>query len=552
MHVEPDQHTPALADERGAILVLMAAAMPVMILLLAMVMDFGNWYIRTSQLQTRVDAAALAAGLEYTTRFQDCTAERGKADCRERCDHPRRKTVCGQANPGDSGFNGRGRRQPERCRERDRPGSADGSAGLPCTSTHPAGYAAGYWTQVEANDRVASFFAGFGVLDPTFYARARVQLMKAQTVSGIRPFVLADSSAVSCVSATYQPGGTVSLNRVNGSSTQWQATPSSFQMPSNSSAVSIKVGCGSSAPSYPQSGYVTRVGGGAQPRLTDIRLTPTASASCSNGNPYFIPRNGVPCQMTVTATVSFANANNQFVRAQVGNGGAFNLVKGSGNDWSGPAFTVNPRSGVGPNGAQPVTIFARNTANGNYTNIGEARIQAGTAVNQGPIANVELENHARNQGQSLGAITVTLRGLNSAEIETINDGVDCQSGASPSAEFTAGCAGPFKIKTGSGACSSAAPFDCVDALGSGALSSLSGGNNNSAYNQRWAPGSTCTPNNWPNLVIGDPRLLSIFLIDENNVNPSGSYPIRGLRELLCDGVVGFTVSLLGAERRSAR
>ena len=91
-----------------------------------------------------------------------------------------------------------------------------------------------------------------------------------------------------------------------------------------------------------------------------IRLAPTLAASCTNGNPYFIPRNGSPCQIEVTATVSFATATDQFVRAQVGSGGAFDLVQGSGNDWTG-TFTVNPEDGTGPNGTQPVRIFAKNS-----------------------------------------------------------------------------------------------------------------------------------------------------------------------------------------------
>ncbi len=80
-------------------------------------------------------------------------------------------------------------------------------------------------------------------------------------------------------------------------------------------------------------------------------------------------------------------------RAQVGNGGAFNLVKGSGNDWSGPTFTVNPRSGVrSERRASRYTIFARNA--GERPHLHEhrrGRIQAGTAAAQGPIANVVLE-----------------------------------------------------------------------------------------------------------------------------------------------------------------
>lgn len=514
--------------ERGSVLVIVAVAVPTLMVIMAMAIDFGNWYVHKRQLQNRVDAAALAAGVAYGTLFKDCTSNPGPTGAaitsvarqyagvgstlplyNASVNDPAKLTVKVNATNLDS---------------------ADGSAGGPCTA-HPAddiSPAGTYWTEVLAReDKVTSFFAGFGVPTPTIAAGARVALMRASTASGMRPFVLADAAAVSCVSATYQGGGTVSLTRVAGSTTQWSGTPTTFQMPGADAPVSIKVGCGSNAPSYPQSAYVTRVQTtGQQPRLTNIRLQPTAGSSCTNGNPYFIPRNGAPCQMTVTATVSFADSKNQSVRAQVGNGAAFDLDHVAGNDWT-KTFTVNPRTGVGPNGAQPVTISASNTKKPKFDTIGEARIQAGTAVNQGPIANVVLhDGYAKTQGQSLGQITVTLRGLDSNEIETINDGADCGSGNLQS-QFENGCAGPFKVKTGTGGCASTAPFDCVGARGVGQLATLSGGNDNSSYNLRWAPGSTCTQKRWPNVPVGDPRLVSVFLIDEASVNPSGNYPIVG-------------------------
>lgn len=502
-------------DERGSVLVVVAVAVPTLMVIMAMAIDFGNWWVHKRQLQNRVDAAALAAGVAYGTLFKDCATS---PDATGAAITNVAKQYAGVGSSYNASVN-----DPAKLTVKVNATSldtADGSAGGPCSAhaaddVSPAGT---YWTEAGAReDRVASFFAGFGVPTPTIAARARVALMRASSASGMRPFVLADAAAVSCVSATY-PNGTVAL--VAGSTTQWSGTPS-FTMPGADAPISIKVGCGSGAPSYPQSAYVTRVQtSGQQPRLTNIRLQPAAGSACTNGNPYFIPRNGAPCRMTVTATVSFANPNNQFVRAQVGNEDPLNLTRGSGDDWSG-TFTVKPRTGIGPNGAQPVKILARNTANGSYSPIGEARIQAGTAANQGPIANVVLENYARATGQPLGKITVTLRGLNPNEIETINNGADCGPGNLHS-EFVDGCAGPFKIKTGTGACSSATPLDCVGAIGGGQLSSLK-----NDYDDRWAPGSTCTQKHWPNIPVGDPRLVSVFLTDEISVNPSGTYPITG-------------------------
>ena len=260
---------------------------------------------------------------------------------------------------------------------------------------------------------IPSFFAGLGISAvPSIGATARVGLTKASTASGMQPFVLEDASAVGCVRATIQGVATpVALSPVNGSTTQWTGTAPN--MPQNSAFVSVKLGCGSGASNYPGSAYITRVQTGLQPQLTDIRLTPTQASSCTNGNPYFIPRDGSPCQMQVTATVSFANPTDQFVKAQVGGGGAFDLSKGNGNDWSG-TFTVNPKDGQAPNnGMQSVVISAKNSADPAvlFETIGQANIQAGRAANQGLLANVELEHHASVSGQPIGQITVTLRGL---------------------------------------------------------------------------------------------------------------------------------------------
>ncbi|RDI74040.1 putative Flp pilus-assembly TadE/G-like [Gaiella occulta] len=512
-------------DERGSVLVVVAVAVPTLMVIMAMAIDFGNWWVHKRQLQNRVDAAALAAGVAYGTLFKDCATS---PDATGAAITNVAKQYAGVGSSYNASVN-----DPAKLTVKVNATSldtADGSAGGPC-SAHAAddiSPAGSYWTEVAAREnRVASFFAGFGVPTPTIAARARVALMRASSASGMRPFVLADAAAVSCVSATY-PNGTVALARVGGSTTQWSGTPS-FTMPGADAPISIKVGCGSGAPSYPQSAYVTRVQtSGQQPRLTNIRLQPAAASSCTNGNPYFIPRNGAPCQMTVTATVSFANSNNQFVRAQVGNDNPFNLTHGSGNDWSG-TFTVNPRTGVGPNGAQPVKILARNTANGSYSTIGEARIQAGTAANQGPIANVVLQNYARATGQPLGQITVTLRGLNPNEVVTPDAGADCGSG-NLSSQFDNGCSGPFQIKSGTAPCRTTAPFDCLGGIGDGELSTLSDGNDNSNYNRRWAPGSSCTANRWPsNISPGDPRLVTVFLTDALPAKQDGNdeYPITG-------------------------
>ncbi len=59
-------------EERGGILALSAVMIPVFILLAALVVDVGTWFTHKRQLQNRADSAALAAGVEYATRWAAC------------------------------------------------------------------------------------------------------------------------------------------------------------------------------------------------------------------------------------------------------------------------------------------------------------------------------------------------------------------------------------------------------------------------------------------------------------------------------------------------
>jgi hypothetical protein len=63
-------------NERGAIVVIFALLLPVVIAIGAIVVTIGNWHVLKRHLQTQVDAAALAAGPAFTGCFQDAAAAR--------------------------------------------------------------------------------------------------------------------------------------------------------------------------------------------------------------------------------------------------------------------------------------------------------------------------------------------------------------------------------------------------------------------------------------------------------------------------------------------
>jgi hypothetical protein len=60
-------------NERGAVLVVVAVALPVFFLLTALIIDAGNWFTHERQLRNRADAAVQAAGLEFSRQWARCT-----------------------------------------------------------------------------------------------------------------------------------------------------------------------------------------------------------------------------------------------------------------------------------------------------------------------------------------------------------------------------------------------------------------------------------------------------------------------------------------------
>ena len=69
-------HTTRLRAEGGGVIALVGLLMPFVVLLLAVAIEVGNWYVHKRHLQIQVDAAALAAG----QNFADCLSAPGSAE----------------------------------------------------------------------------------------------------------------------------------------------------------------------------------------------------------------------------------------------------------------------------------------------------------------------------------------------------------------------------------------------------------------------------------------------------------------------------------------
>ena len=510
-------------------LVIVAVSALTFMVVMAMALDFGNWYVHKHQLQNRVDAAAFAAGLSYETLFKACVASPDPAlptDPTNIAITQIAKDYAGIGTTYNASVN-----DPNKLTVKVNAtdiNTDDGSAGSPC-AVHSDGL---YWTNVTAREaNITSFFAGLGVVAPTISANARVALMQASTASGMRPFVVAN-----CVRAVFT-NGTVDLA---GSGTQWSGEAP--DMPMNDTPVGIQVGCAATSPVYDGIAHVTRLSTGPDPQLTDLQFAATNQAAnpCTNSNPYFIPRDGAACQMTVTATFS---GTVQAAQMQIGSGAA-QALSASGGSWT-RNFTINPQSGPAPQGLQDITISARSSVAGPWQT-STAGIQAGNATEQGPIANVTLASHARPAGSHIGQITVTLRTLGANTLQVIDSGADCEPGGGPdpnsniSQMFQNGCSGPFAVKSVGATCEmNSTPYTCVRGITNGRLSTLV-----DDYDNRWAPSGTCTQNNWPGIQPGDPRLVTVFFTDTLPATQSASdeYPITGLGAFYVTGWDGAASS----------
>jgi hypothetical protein len=188
-----------LASEHGAVAVIVAVVSAALLTLSALVVSAGQWFTHKRQLQNRADAAAFAAGVEYSTKWAACvgtdptaklnaahaiisvarqyagdpTAEAGIYD--PAATPPVNVEIADQAKL-DVWINATGY---------DGPSYSDGGVGNvadPCFD-HPGddvSPAGGYWTDVRVKERdFPSVFGQFGIPLLRNTARARVEIRPA-------------------------------------------------------------------------------------------------------------------------------------------------------------------------------------------------------------------------------------------------------------------------------------------------------------------------------------------------------------------------------------
>jgi hypothetical protein len=181
-----------VADERGAVAVLVAVLILPITLLLAFVVDTGNWWTHTRHLQTQADAGAFAGAQgPWFPACDDATIEQNAI--------------------GYSGSTYNQQYQPSgsvsvllnSTAYSDKGGSSFSDGGTPCqtlaqsTEDHPA------FLDVRATESgLANIFGSIpGFSSVTTHAHARVEIQGAQEEEGVRPIAVRNPSLYECAHA---------------------------------------------------------------------------------------------------------------------------------------------------------------------------------------------------------------------------------------------------------------------------------------------------------------------------------------------------------------
>jgi hypothetical protein len=547
-----------LGDERGAVLTIFAVGIPTIILFLALALDIGNWYVHKRQLQNRVDAAVYAAAVEYGFRFPNCTnAANGQAalitaKAKQFAGDPNDVTAVNtdiNANatitvnstniePGTDGTDG-----GTPC---DYHGTS-GSGGNPGDFDNPEGY----WTDVKAKEtNLQSLFGGFGVPVPAITSQARVGLVQPESVSGMRPFAVADPNRLATCpgggagawarfrnEAGSQVGSLIPLTR-QGTTSIWTATEG-VTMDGNFLRADVVLGsCSNSSQriAYPNVGFVDDY-----PDVVDVGpynvrvLRVELSGNPCNGQ-YVYRENGA-CTVSIDqAAAEFTCPPNPpnnnprerlyvWVDSFASNPNSSRTIElgGSEPDFSGglPAAISPSASG---DGVREVGLSTRCGNEPTLHNLGQHQsIMAGNDSREGPIRNFTLsvtsvDNPGFTEGftldldllhsDGLSDLRVPIRGAAPTNGNFLSGAVTCGANGPSSVtgatgSIVAGCNGPFAP---SSACVSGAACSLtVMPSGSPGSSDLQ-----SAYNNAW-----CSTNNWgnyPNISRGDPRLILVAVV----------------------------------------
>jgi hypothetical protein len=210
--------TPRVTDEGGSVLVIVAVALPVFLLFAALIMDAGNWFTHGRQLRHRVDAAALAAAVEYQRQWANCTSP-GQTPPSQ----ARRDFATAALGTESKRYAGASALTPTYNREITSVDDLDiaithGPDANACPD--PAPTPPQRWMEVQVKEKgIKSLLGGFGLPLDEVSASARLELFQAASDTDFLP--LAAESPVSAIAGFHngcspdEPTSWVDLNPAN-------------------------------------------------------------------------------------------------------------------------------------------------------------------------------------------------------------------------------------------------------------------------------------------------------------------------------------------------
>lgn len=366
----------AARGESGAVLVMVAIMMPVIIGFSGLVIDVGNWFAHDRHLQTQADAGALAGAGEFRFPCADGPILEEVS-----------KYSSVETTAGDPSYNPQIGATPtdELHQEINSPTWYDQSAPVDDT-VRTGGPCEAKMIDVKLTETNLPWWLRlFGDTVPYINTQARVEIMQQTVANGALPVGVPEigprhARAIFVNESTGTVITSVALTRTgtSGGLGMWSSAGSPINLPVNTGSIGVRIqlsgstasaqcgdplvncyGAGTNSAIVAGSpglshirGYATTPAGtGTTPQVRDVQ---TFGAGCEDG--YFTTTATYPCTVNVSATVDFGGAPIDTVRVYAKRTGANNSTAtaltapaASGGAWTGPAgISITAASGANP------------------------------------------------------------------------------------------------------------------------------------------------------------------------------------------------------------
>jgi Putative Flp pilus-assembly TadE/G-like len=565
--------------ERGGILVLFGLLVPVLILVMALVIDVGNWFVHKRHLQMQADAAALAGGAHFGDCFSPDPGVSGAADTT--ITNAATEYAGNTASTYNFQIGGGTPRVTTLFNSKTfavgGPAADDTETEGPCETAH-------LMLDVKQTEADVPYILGSlldavvpgspSTLVPAINARARVQLKRMTIMKGSLPLAVPDINPKR-VTATFvneTAGGTLLAGPVEltkgaaaGGINYWGGS-GSVTLPADVK-VGVRIGLGGlsgpcaaangiGGPGYVCYDYnissiglaaIRSVGAGGTPTVPKPRVWGTTNCAPSGG-PFFQPADvaapgttcGASVQLVPQSTTAINPTNVLLANAILNGAGLRNVTQpltfNAANGYWSTGYTFAVPVDEGP---VDVTIEWRYQGGTKQTYTDVQRIYSGTEDSSGPVKALALSSGTATIGApytlSSGTHTVTvdvgIQGsldlTNSATTTMLRltggsrtSAVACDGPGA--AEFRNaiinGCQTPYQLND-AGVCPNPAPppgpATCVPTK-----TGTTAGPTLQGLDERFV---TCPTNNWPNFdVDSDPRVVKLMITDFSALDGSGS------------------------------